>query len=83
MSQDHASARQVAKTMLNMQATLARPIAYDKSIAFNIRDRFGNGQGLEAIMLAPAGYTSLASIRKIGNQNRLLAKRTQSARPGR
>jgi hypothetical protein len=47
MNQDHASAPQAAKTMLNMQATLARPIAYDKAIAFNIRDRFGNGQALK------------------------------------
>jgi hypothetical protein len=64
MNQDHASAPQAAKTMLDMQATPARPIAYDKAIAFNICDRFGNGQGLEAIMLAPAVYASLASIRR-------------------
>jgi hypothetical protein len=63
VNQDHASAPQAAKTMLDMQATPARPIAYDKAIAFNICDRFGNGQGVEAIMVPPAVYTSLASIK--------------------
>jgi hypothetical protein len=54
MNQNHASAPQAAKTMLDMQATPA----------FNVCDRFGNGQGLEATMLAPAVYTSVASIRR-------------------
>jgi hypothetical protein len=40
MNQDHASAPQAAETMLNTQATPARPIAYDQAIAFNICDRF-------------------------------------------
>jgi len=37
MNQDHASAPQAAKTMLDMQATPA----------FNVCDRFGNGQALK------------------------------------
>src|SRR6266404_4160034 len=52
MNQDHASA-QAAKTMLNTQATPARPAAYDKAIAFKICDRFGTGESLEAILAEP------------------------------
>jgi hypothetical protein len=44
MNQDHASAPPAAETMLNTQAALTRPIAYDKVIAFNICDRFDNGR---------------------------------------
>jgi len=50
MNQDHASAPQAAETMLNTQATPARPIAYDQAIAFNVCDWFGNGESLEAIL---------------------------------
>ena len=54
MNQDHASAPpQTAETMLNVQATPARPTAYDKAIAFKICDRFGNGESLEAIFAEP------------------------------
>ena len=54
MNQDHASAPpQTAETMLNIQATPARPTAYDKAIAFKICDRFGNGESLEAIFAEP------------------------------
>jgi hypothetical protein len=40
--------------MLNTQATPARPIAYDKAVAFNICDRFSNGESLEAILAEPS-----------------------------
>jgi hypothetical protein len=54
MNQDHASAPpQTAETMLNIQATPARPTAYDKAIAFKICDRFGTGESLEAILAEP------------------------------
>jgi len=54
MDQDHArSVPHAADTLLNKQATPARPIAYNEALAFKICERFGNGESLEAILAEP------------------------------